>query len=217
MNTAVDTIVAYDAATVHAMMMSVAQAMIDQVDTLTDADRVIGDGDHGIGMRRGFEAVLETLKTRQDDSVEGVFKTVGSALLSNTGGAAGAVFGTWFRSGSKALAGVDALDAESLGRFLDVGLEAVLKRGGAALGHKTMMDAVAPAAEAARAQTGKDFSDGIAAAVDGAVKGVESTRDMVAMTGKARSLGERSLGHIDPGALSVSLILKAMRDFDARS
>ena len=186
------------------MLLAVAQSLIDQTDILTDADLTIGDGDHGIGMRRGFEAALVTLNEAEPESVEAAFKATGTAILSNTGGAAGAVFGTLFRAGSKAYAASGTVDGESFAGFLEEGLAAVLKRGGVIEGQKTMVDAVAPAARAARAAAG-------------AVEGVEASKAMIATTGKARSLGERSIGHPDPGAISISLILKAMQDFVARA
>lgn len=199
------------------MLKAVSRAVIDQVDLLTDADLAIGDGDHGIGMRRGFEAALETLDAVPAASIEAAFKSVGMAILSSTGGAAGAVFGTLFRSGAKAFADQQAIDPENFTTFLDSGLEAVIKRGGVTEGQKTMIDAVAPAARNARASMAGGLREAMAAAASGSLQGVEATKGMVATTGKARSLGERSLGHPDPGAISVSLILKAMQDFTARA
>mgnify|MGYP000615500054 CR=1 FL=1 len=199
-----------------AMLKAVAQAIIDQTDVLTDADLAIGDGDHGTGMRRGFEAAQEALNANPPALVEDAFKAVGMAVLSQTGGAAGAIFGTLFRSGGKAFAGKDAVEGDAFAAFLESGLEAVLKRGGVTEGQKTIIDALAPAARAARAASGS-LADVSAAAARGALDGVEATKGMIATTGKARSLGERSIGHPDPGAISVSIILVAMRDFIARN
>lgn len=205
-----------DAAGARDMLVAVSQSLIDQTDTLTDADLAIGDGDHGIGMRRGFEAALETLKASEPESVDAAFKATGTAILSNTGGAAGAVFGTLFRSGAKGFAG-GTVDGESFAAFLEEGLAAVLKRGGVTEGQKTMVDAIAPAARAARAKSAAGLPATVTAAAAAALEGVEATKDMIATTGKARSLGERSLGHPDPGAISISLILKAMQDFTAKA
>lgn len=199
------------------MLLAVAQSLIDQTDILTDADLTIGDGDHGIGMRRGFEAALVALNEAEPESVEAAFKATGTAILSNTGGAAGAVFGTLFRAGSKAFAASGRVDGESFAGFLEDGLAAVLKRGGVIEGQKTMVDAVAPAARAARAAAGEGLAAASSAAAAGALEGVEASKAMIATTGKARSLGERSIGHPDPGAISISLILKAMQDFVARA
>lgn len=206
-----------DASAVRDMMRAVAQSLIDQTDVLTNADLTIGDGDHGVGMRRGFEAALEALGAEGTETAEAAYKAVGTAILSNTGGAAGAVFGTLFRAGSKAFAASGVIDDASFATAMEEGLAAVLKRGGVTEGQKTMVDALAPAARAARAAVGKGLAAATAAAAQGALDGVEASKAMIATTGKARSLGERSIGHPDPGAISVSLILKAMQDFTARA
>lgn len=193
-----------------AMLQAVARSVINQVDVLTDADLAIGDGDHGIGMRRGFEAVLTALDAGPA-TIDAAFRATGMAIMANTGGAAGAVFGTLFTAGAKALAGVGRLDADGIRRFLAMAQEGVEKRGGVTEGQKTMLDALAHAARAAG--QAPDLISCLTAAALGAEAGVEATKSMVATTGKARSLGERSLGHPDPGAISVAIILAAMRDF----
>lgn len=196
---------------VKAMMEAVAQAVIANVDTLSEADRATGDGDHGVGMRRAFEAVLEALASLEIATPEGVMKAVGTAIMAKGGGASGAIFGTLFRSGAKALEGRSELDGAGFAAFLAAAAEAVQKRGGAVPGQKTMIDALVPAAAAAASHAA--LADGLAAAARAASDGAEATRGMLATTGKARSLGERSIGHIDPGALSVSIILRAMAAF----
>lgn len=206
-----------DRTEVHAMLLVVSDAVVAAVDRLTDADLAIGDGDHGIGMRRGFEAARKALEAEPDAGVDAALKAVGTAVMTNTGGASGAVFGTLFRAGSKAVEGRDGLDAAGLADLLLAGLEAVMKRGGVTTGQKTMVDALAPAAEAADARRDADVDVALAAAADAARAGAESTRDMIAATGKARSLGERSLGHVDPGAITTTIILDAMRDHAARA
>jgi len=200
-----------DTAGTVALLRAVAQAVIDKTEVLTEADLAIGDGDHGVGMRRGFEGTLDALVANPPETIEAAFKATGTAIMAQTGGAAGAIFGTLFRGGSKALSGKDTLDGPAFVAFLETGLEAVLKRGGVVEGQKTIIDALAPAARAARSANGS-LKDVTTAAADGALAGVEATRAMIATTGKARSLGERSIGHPDPGAISVSIILVAMRD-----
>ncbi len=197
------------------LLEAVCLHVIENVDVLTAADQAIGDGDHGVAMRRGFAAALEQLKADGAQSAEAMFKSVGSAVLAKAGGAAGAVFGTLFRSGAAAFAGRE-FDADAFASFLQLGLEGVEKRGGARPGQKTMVDALAPAAAAAREAAAGGLAAAAGAAADAARRGVESTKAMVATTGKARALGERSLGHADPGAVSVSLILDAMRDSAAK-
>ena len=200
---------------VNAMLQVVAQEIIKNVDVLTDADIATGDGDHGIGMRRGFDAALEVLRTEPGLSVEDAFKKTGMAIMSKTGGAAGAVFGTLFRGGAAAFSGKDRLDAKSFAAFLTLSSVAVSKRGGVVEGAKTMLDAIAPAARAVAEVKSNDMVKVFAAAERGARGGVLASKAMVATTGKARSLGERSIGHPDPGAISVLIILGAMNSYCA--
>ncbi len=190
-----------------AAMLAVAEAMIAAEPLLTDADRAIGDGDHGVGMRRGFLAVKEKLEAETPATPGAVMKATGMALLSKTGGAAGAVFGSFFRAGGQALGESEAIDAGGFSNFLTAGRDAVMKRGGASEGDKTMLDALAPAI--ASAEGSDDLAAALAAAATGAENGVEVTKAMVARFGKAKTLGERALGHPDPGALSLALILRA--------
>lgn len=197
------------------MLSAVARHLVANVDMLTEVDQAIGDGDHGIGMRRGFTAVEEAMATIDPESVSKVFKAAGTTIMAKTGGAAGAVFGTLFRAGSAAFDERSVLDAEGLAGFLARGLEGVEKRGGAKPGQKTMIDALAPAAAAAEAAIASGLVAAVRNATDAAKGGVEATKGMIATTGKARTLGERSLGHPDPGAVSMSLILEAMRDYIA--
>jgi dihydroxyacetone kinase-like protein len=199
-----------DGTGVKAMMEAVARAIIANVDMLSEADRATGDGDHGVGMRRGFEAAAEALALLDVPAPEDAMKAVGTAIMSKGGGASGAIFGTLFRAGAKAIEGRGTLDGEGMSAFLAAASEAVQKRGGALPGQKTMVDALVPAASASVGHV--SLHAALTAAAAAAEQGVEATRGMLASTGKARSLGERSLGHIDPGALSVSIILTAMRD-----
>ncbi len=203
------------AAETREMLAAVASFIVSNVDMLTDVDQAIGDGDHGIGMRRGFAAVADEMKKSELTSVAAVVKAAGTTIMAKTGGAAGAVFGTLFRAGSAAFDGRPDLDAEGFAMFLRQGLEAVEKRGGARPGQKTMLDALAPAADAASEAAPRGLGETIDAALEAARAGVEATKGMIATTGKAKTLGERSLGHADPGAVSFSLILEAMRSYIA--
>ena len=199
-----------DAAGLAVMMKEVSRGVIARTDDLTQADKAIGDGDHGVGMARGFEAVLARLEEGPAGSLDEVLAATGAALMGSIGGAAGAVFGTLFGEGGKALNGRELFGAEELSLFLDRGLEAVKKRGKAQAGDKTMIDALQPAArESARLRTAS-LGEALTAATAAAMRGVEDTKAMVAKTGKAKTLGERSLGHADPGALSMSIILELM-------
>lgn len=201
-----------DAKASVAMLRAVAEAVIANVDVLTDADLATGDGDHGIGMRRGFEAALVALNAPLA-TIDAAFRATGLAIMANTGGAAGAVFGTVFTAGAKAFAGQDEITSDNFRRFLSDAQVAVSKRGGVVEGQKTMLDALGFAARAAAAEGG--LAETMTAAAEGAQDGVEATKAMIATTGKARSLGERSIGHPDPGAISVAIILGAMRNYTA--
>ena len=195
-----------------ALLKHVAVAVIDKVDVLTDADLAIGDGDHGVGMRRGFEAALQSFDNKPPTTVEASFMQVGTAIMSKTGGAAGAVFGTLFRAGAKAFTGAEEIDAGNFSQFLTLAQDAVATRGSVVEGQKTMLDALGPAARAANAASDGTLIEAADAAARGALDGVEDTKNLIATTGKARSLGERSIGHPDPGAITVSIILCAIRD-----
>lgn len=202
-----------DMSAAKSMFLHMAKEMVAAKEILTKADQAIGDGDHGIGMARGFEAVEEKLANQEFSSIDLLLKTTGMALISSIGGAAGAIFGTFFRAGSKSLAECTSFDAEALAKMLEDGLAAVQARGGAKPGDKTMIDALAPAAQAAAANRNCSLMEAANAAAQAARDGMEKTRGMTAKTGKAKTLGERSLGHADPGAISMTLILDAFCNY----
>jgi dihydroxyacetone kinase-like protein len=195
------------------MIIFVANRMIESKDRLTQADKAIGDGDHGIGMARGFESVLNKVGGQEFATLETLFKTVGTTLLTSIGGAAGAVFGTFFRGGAESLKNQDVLTAEAFSRILQDGLKAVKDRGQAKPGDKTMVDALEPAAAEARNREADRLDEALAAIAESARLGMEKTKEMVAAVGKAKTLGERSLGHPDPGAVSIYLILDSMKEY----
>lgn len=182
---------------------------------LSEADRELGDGDHGLAMARGFAALKERLA--QEDlataSASGILSAAGTALLSTMGGASGALFGTFFRNGGKALEGREFLDAQALADFLEAGTSGVITRGGAKLGQKTMLDALQPASAKAREAASLPLGEAIEAIAAAAAAGRDATRAMQATAGRAQSLGAGSVGFPDPGAISVALIIDAMRDY----
>ncbi len=198
---------------VKAMLLLVADRVIGAEPMLSEADRNLGDGDHGLGMQRGMTAAKEKLEAGDVESIEKAFSTVGMAMMSTMGGASGAIFGTFFRNGGKALAGRETLDAAGLAAFLQAGLEGVKQRGGAAVGDKTVVDAIEPAAQKAAEVAGSPLPDALAAVSSGAEAGKEASRNMIAKFGRAKTLGDACLGHPDAGALSVTVILGAMRDY----
>ncbi len=194
------------------MMLAVADKIIEAEPILTDADRALGDGDHGIGMERGMTAVKEALDGNEFVSVGKVFMGVGMAMMSSMGGASGAVFGTLFRSGGKALKDAESFDGAGVATFWREGSENVMSRGGAKPGDKTMVDALVPAAQKSADATGS-VTEALTAAATGAVAGRDASEDMIATMGRAKTLGEKSLGKPDAGCVSVAIIAGAMLDF----
>ncbi len=199
-----------DAAWARRWIELAAADVAEQRDYLVDLDRAIGDGDHGENMDRGFKAAVEALGQAQPGSVAEVLKTVAKTLMSTVGGAAGPLYGTAFLRASKA-AGDGELDGAGVAAVIAGALEGIQARGKATTGEKTMVDAWTPALEAARtaAESGSDPAAVLEAAATAAESGATATEPMRATKGRASYLGERSIGHLDPGAVSTSLILRA--------
>ena len=199
-----------DAAWARRWIELAAADIAEQRDYLVDLDRAIGDGDHGENMDRGFKAAVEALEQAQPGSVAEVLKTVAKTLMSTVGGAAGPLYGTAFLRASKAAGGGD-LDGVGVAAVIEGALSGIQARGKATTGEKTMVDAWTPALEAARAtaEAGGDAGVVLEAAATAAEAGAAATEPLRATKGRASYLGERSIGHLDPGAVSTSLILRA--------
>jgi dihydroxyacetone kinase-like protein len=178
---------------------------------LSELDRAIGDGDHGENLNRGFTAVVAALDAAEPDTPGGVLKLVATTLISKVGGAAGPLYGTAFLRASAKLGTTAELDVPALLDALRAGLEGVQARGKAVGGDATMVDALIPALSAAEkaAESGGDVAAVLTAAADAADRGAESTVDLVPRKGRASYLGERAVGHLDPGARSSALLLRA--------
>jgi dihydroxyacetone kinase-like protein len=193
-----------------------AQAVVaDNRVRLTDLDRAIGDGDHGENMARGYAAVAAALENAPADaSAAQLMRTVATTLISSVGGAAGPLFGTAFLKASEAAGERLELDGAAVSELLGAACDGIVLRGRAQQGDKTMVDAWAPAAQAAReaAERGVDAVGVLAAAASAAETGAQATEPMQARKGRASYLGERSIGHRDPGAESSALILRAAAD-----
>jgi len=198
---------------VKAMLLLVCDRIIEAEPQLSEADRNLGDGDHGLGMQRGMTAAKEKLNSGDAESVEKAFSSVGMAMMSSMGGASGAIFGTFFRNGGKALAGQEAFGPEGLAAFLRAGVDGVKQRGGAAVGDKTVVDAMEPAAVKAAEVAQQDLPAAITAVAAAAEAGMEASKALVAKFGRAKTLGEACIGFPDAGAMSVTVIITAMRDF----
>ena len=193
--------------------ISATSAVIDKnAALLCDLDAAIGDGDHGANMTRGFTAVVKKLEGGAGtDDLGALFKAVGMTLLSTVGGAAGPLYGGFFLELGKQSAGKQTLDAASLAALIEAGLADIRRRGKAELGDKTMVDALAPAV-AAMKTGGADLKVVTRAAADAARIAATNTAQLVARKGRASYLGERSIGHQDPGANSSALLLEALAD-----
>lgn len=200
------------AAIIRHWLRVAADDLIAAAAELTELDARIGDGDHGINLRRGMEAVATMLDEADADAGSAdLLRLAGRRLISVVGGASGPLYGTLFIAAADAL-GDEPADGADLARALEVGVAAVGRRGRSEVGQKTMLDALVPAAstltEALR--PGSSASDAGRAAADAARTGRDATRDMIAQRGRASYLGERARGHLDPGASSSAILFGAL-------
>lgn len=181
---------------------------------LSGLDRAIGDGDHGENLDRGFRAVIAKLEDATPETPGAVLKLVATTLISTVGGASGPLLGTAYLKGAQAAADAPTLDAAAVVAFLTAARDGVVARGKAEQGDKTMVDAWTPAVDAAQGvlDAGGDASAVLDAAADAAASGAEATDPLVARKGRASYLGERAIGHRDPGAQSSAYQLRAAAD-----
>jgi dihydroxyacetone kinase-like protein len=201
------------ASTVTAWMSEIAGAVSAERDYLTQLDAAIGDGDHGINMDRGFGAVQQALAEQDPDVPPGRLLIVaGKTLVSTVGGASGPLWGAAFRRAGRALGDAPEWDAERLREALEAARDGVVELGAAAPGDKTMVDALTPAVDAMRSSldAGAGLVEAVAAASKAAEDGARATVPLQARKGRASYLGERSIGHQDPGATSVALVMRAL-------
>lgn len=203
-----------DRACVVAWLRRVAAVIHEQAAYLTDLDSAIGDADHGVNMDRGFTAVINKLPDVAEADIGAVLKAVGSTLVSTVGGASGPLYGTAFLRAGMALAGKEELEPADVVAALNAAVEGIMARGKAQRGEKTMLDALGPALDTlkARVEAGATLHDALRAAADAAEEGMRATIPLLATKGRASYLGERSVGHQDPGATSSALMLRAMVD-----
>lgn len=185
---------------------------------LTELDRQIGDGDHGINMARGFSHVMEKINPDEEINISDSLKKIGMIIVSTVGGASGPLYGSAFLKASMAMRNRENLDKEVLGIILRASLQGIQERGKAIKGDKTIIDALEPAYEAylKGIEEGKTALESMQLACKAAEQGVKSTKLIVARKGRASYLGERSIGHQDPGATSTLLLLQAITSVLAR-
>jgi dihydroxyacetone kinase-like protein len=194
-------------------MREAASVVSIQRDYLTQLDAAIGDGDHGTNMNRGFEAVQKALAGQNGDVPPGrLLILAGKTLVSTVGGASGPLWGSALRAAGRTLGDAESFDGAALAAALDAAIAAVIDLGAAAPGDKTMIDALVPAAEALKRglESGAPLTVALVAASEAAEEGAHETVPMLARKGRASYLGERSIGHQDPGATSAALIMRAL-------
>jgi dihydroxyacetone kinase-like protein len=203
-----------DRQTITAWLAEAEEQISAQSGYLTQLDAAIGDGDHGTNMRRGFEAVGKALAGQGSDaSPPGrVLVLAGTTLVATVGGASGPLWGSALRRAGRSLGDVQTFDGEQLAQALDAAIEGVVELGAAAPGDKTMVDALVPAAQTLHEAlaAGQPLEAAVHAAAEAARVGAEATVPMRARKGRASYLGERSIGHQDPGATSAAIIIAAL-------
>lgn len=194
------------------IVRAIGKKMEEEKEYLTELDQPIGDSDHGINLARGFGAVEQKLPSLEEKDIGTILKTVGMTLVSTVGGASGPLYGSAFMKAGAAMAGKNEMDIKDFLAMMKAAEEAVAQRGKAAAEEATMLDAMIPSlkameeAEAAGEDPGKVMEAGVKAAWAGA----EHTKDLVATKGRASYVGERGLGHQDPGATSYSYMLEVI-------
>jgi dihydroxyacetone kinase-like protein len=203
-----------DLSLLTAWVRAFARVIGENAQLLTDLDAAIGDADHGINMDRGMTSVLEALDSAEETApadMAALCKQVGMTLVKSVGGASGPLYGTFFLRMAGALGAGESVDAVDFAKALRAGVEGVVQRGRAEAGDKTMFDALAPALDAldAALASGGGLAVALADASVAAEKGRDATESMVARKGRASYLGQRSVGHTDPGATSAAMLIAA--------
>lgn len=195
---------------VLAWIQAFAAAIDRHKEYLTQLDAAIGDADHGVNMHRGLQAVLDRLKGVADRDIGTILRTVGMTLVSSVGGASGPLYGTFFLRASQAAGTKMELTADDWLQLLQEGVQGVIDRGKAQRGEKTMLDALGPGLDALRIclSDHRSLAEALQASAKAAQQGMEATIPMLATKGRASYLGERSVGHQDPGATSAYLLLQ---------
>lgn len=194
------------------ILLAMAKVLEENKEFLTDLDNVIGDGDHGINMARGFSEVEKQADSLAQKDIGNILKTVGMTLVSKVGGSSGPLYGTAFMKAGMTIGAKNEMDMTDFLGALETGIEGIKARGRSTTGEKTMLDAMVPALETMKEQqsAGADTKKILEAGVAAAQAGVEATKPMVATKGRASYLGERSIGHQDPGATSFTLMLQVI-------
>jgi len=196
----------------RSFLLDLAAVVMEQSDALNKMDAECGDGDFGVGMHIGFKNVQHAVLESKNDDIGCLLKTAGQQILSCVGGASGPLFGTFFIEAGKAVTGNQEIDVADLAGMFENSLQKIRLRGEAKVGDKTLVDALEPAVRALRraADSGVDLAQASEMAAEAAKTGAESTKNLIAKHGKARYLGEQTLGHEDPGAHVVRLVFETL-------
>jgi phosphoenolpyruvate---glycerone phosphotransferase subunit DhaL len=197
---------------IEAWLRHCAELFAQHKDELTDLDAKIGDADHGANMARGFTAIPPKLDVLVDKSIGSLFRTCAMTLISQVGGASGPLYGTFFLQASRPADGKTTLSHQELCQCFDAGLSGVVNLGKAVLGDKTMVDALNPALAALHPTNGDSLQNAVARAAAAARDAADATVPLIARKGRASYLGERSVGHKDPGAASCVLLIEALAE-----
>ena len=199
-------------------MAAIVEGMAKKIEAekeyLTELDNEIGDGDHGINLARGFEAVEKKLPSLAGGDIGALLKGVGMQLVSTVGGASGPLYGTAFMKAGMACKGLTEIDGPAFVKAMEAAVDGIKMRGRATEGEKTMLDALCPALKVLQddVTAGKSLKEALQDAAQAAEKGVEYTKTIIATKGRASYLGERSLGHQDPGATSSLYLLQVLAE-----
>lgn len=201
-----------DSKKVIEILIKVSEKIDKNKEYLTELDAAIGDGDHGLNMSKGFNAVSDKLKAEEDDNIGNILKKKGMTLVSNVGGASGPLYGTAFMKASMALKDKNEIDINDFLSALKLALEGIKSRGKSTEGEKTMIDALSPAIKSMEdsIKNGDSYIEVLEKGKDAALEGVEFTKSIKATKGRASYLGDRSIGHKDPGATSCFYILETI-------
>lgn len=203
----------FNNATAGAIVLSMAERIVENRAYLSEIDGKIGDGDHGVNMAKGFSMAAERLKGKDAPLAESL-DTLGTVLMTEIGGSMGPLYGVMFMEFAETIEGIEAIDAAAYSRMLHAGLAGIQSIGSAKVGDKTLIDTLVPALEAFDKATaeGKSFGEALEALVAAAETGRDSTINLVAKIGRASRLGERSLGVLDAGATSCAIILTELSE-----
>ena len=194
-----------------AMVVAVANSIADNREQLNRLDAALGDGDHGTSISAAFGLAANRLDALQHPGPSDIWLATAKALMNGMGGASGALFGTLFLKGVSAIRGKDRLSKADVDELWQAGLAGVKARGKAEIGDKTMVDALEPAVMAFTERANLAYAWHMAA--EAALNGAESTRKLIARQGRAKYLGERGIGHQDPGATTIALMFEALDSY----